>query len=335
MYKVLLDSGAWSAYTQKKTISIDAYMEYIRENIKYIDYYVNLDVIGDPLKSFENYKIMRDNGFTPIPVFHAETVSNTRTFLYKYLNYTNYVAIGAIAKMHTKRRIENLDLYFKSLVDDKGFPIAKFHGFGLTSLRILKYYPWFSVDSSSWVQYGRYGIILIPKRTNDHWDYKSEPYKVVVSSRRQDDQFHITKYSTSQKSQFSQYLEEIGYDYAKVSTNNLNRDKVNLVYYLGIQETILKNWPRKLEWSEGTTLLGDMRSRDKPPEEMKGENVIYIAGNFPIMNDIKKERELKEKYPTSFNRLISFFWKESGKTVLQLKKEDLDGSLQKGSTQQP
>jgi hypothetical protein len=130
-------------------------------------------------------------------------------------------------------------------------------------------------------------------------------------------------------------LEEIGYDYAKVSTNNLNRDKVNLVYYLGIQETILKNWPRKFEWSEGTTLLGDMRSRDKPPEEMKGENVIYIAGNFPIMNDINKERELKEKYPTSFNRLISFFWNESGKTVLQLKKEDLDGSLQKGSTQQP
>lgn len=331
MYKIMLDSGAWSAYTQGKEIPIDEYMQFIYDNKDCIDHYVNLDVIGDGRASLNNYRIMKDNGLDPIPVFHAGT---SVRFLYKYLEYTDYVAIGAIAKMHTKSRISNLDKYvWPKIVDRRGYPIAKFHGFGLTSLKIMSYYPWYSVDSSSWVQYGRYGIILVPYWRDNKWDYTGEPLKIIISSRKENQPKHfINMPDGMQKDMILRYFEETGFDYKTLSTHHISRDKINLVYYLGIQDQVLAIWPRRyIMWKKFTEYymeIMDTVKRDKVQEkkDRKDDNVIYIAGNFPVMKEIKEERAIKEQYPTRYNRLISYFFKDDIQVVLQLKREEINGT---------
>lgn len=339
MYKIMLDSGAWSAYTHGEKINVDKYIRFIYDNRRLIDHYVNLDVIGDGRASLNNYRVMRDNGLNPIPVFHAGT---SVRFLYKYLEYTDYVAVGAIAKMHTSSRIANLDKHiWPKIVDRRGYPIAKFHGFGLTSLKIMKYYPWYSVDSSSWVQYGRYGIVLVPplhRKTGD-WDYKGEPIKLVVSSRKEKHPKHFINLPDGiQKDTILRYFEENGFDYKTLSTHHISRDKLNLVYYLGIQDQVLSQWPRRYElWKRGDGFYAGRkveRDRVMGMNDRKDDNVIYIAGNFPVMKDIEEERAIKDKYPTRFNRLISYFFQEDIKTVLQLKREEIDGTESKGATQQ-
>jgi hypothetical protein len=52
--------------------------------------------------------------------------------------------------------------------------------------------------------------------------------------------------------------------------------------------------------------------------------ILYLAGNFPVMNDLEKEREmrryvLKKGYPT-YNRLVSFYHKKGAENVLTLNK---------------
>ena len=67
-------------------------------------------------------------------------------------------AIGKSAKV-----IEAwLDSLWERLVDSDGRPITRVHGFGLTSLPLMMRYPFYSVDSSTWVQWASRGLVLEP-----------------------------------------------------------------------------------------------------------------------------------------------------------------------------
>jgi hypothetical protein len=52
--------------------------------------------------------------------------------------------------------------------------------------------------------------------------------------------------------------------------------------------------------------------------------ILYLSGNFPQLSNIKKERifieRLKKKGET-YNRLISFYYREESETVLKLMEE--------------
>lgn len=45
--EIMLDSGAYSAFTQGRSVNLFDYMKYIEENADYISRYISLDVIGD------------------------------------------------------------------------------------------------------------------------------------------------------------------------------------------------------------------------------------------------------------------------------------------------
>ena len=67
---IMLDSGAFSAYTKGESVNLAEYMAYIKKYEKYFTCYVNLDVIGDAEASARNQAIMEANGLHPMPVFH-------------------------------------------------------------------------------------------------------------------------------------------------------------------------------------------------------------------------------------------------------------------------
>ena len=57
--------------------------------------------------------------------------------------------------------------------------------------------------------------------------------------------------------------------------------------------------------------------------------VLYLAGNFPLLNDINKEREFMRSIHNrqkSYHRLVSYFYPKTVDTVLQLKKEENNGT---------
>ena len=66
---ILLDSGAYSAFTKNKTVNLLEYMNFIRANPMVKDY-IALDVIGDSSLTIAFYDIMRIKGFDPIAVYH-------------------------------------------------------------------------------------------------------------------------------------------------------------------------------------------------------------------------------------------------------------------------
>tara|TARA_R110001632_G_scaffold229939_3_gene366849 strand:- start:1373 stop:2173 length:801 start_codon:yes stop_codon:yes gene_type:complete len=139
---LLLDSGAFSFYNSGKEICLNKYVESLKESP--FKKYFNLDVIGDAEGSFLNYKKMLELNTNPIPVFHADT---NLKYLQKYLDSTDFISVGGL--VGNKNIERNLDVVFSEI--DKGGYDVSVHGLGLTSVPILKKYPFYSVDSTSYV----------------------------------------------------------------------------------------------------------------------------------------------------------------------------------------
>jgi hypothetical protein len=159
-FNIFMDCGAYTAWTKGITINIHDYAKFLKRFSKLITVYPNLDVKGSVEKTELNLKILEDEGLTPLPVFHL----NTRRWdiLEKYIDKYEYIAVGAIAGEDTPQEelIRNLDTLFAMA---KRAPITKFHGFGFTIERLLKKYPFYSVDSTSWLSGNRYGAALSKK----------------------------------------------------------------------------------------------------------------------------------------------------------------------------
>lgn len=160
--KVFLDSGAFSAFTQGVSIDIGKYCDYIHENADIIEFPSVLDAIGDYKGTYHNQMEMERRGVRPLPCFHYGEPTEV---LEHYVANYEYITIGGMVPISTPQLRIWLDrLWADHLTHADGTPKVKVHGFGLTSLPLMFRYPWYSVDSSTWVQWAANGMILVPGR---------------------------------------------------------------------------------------------------------------------------------------------------------------------------
>jgi len=213
MIDVFLDSGAFSADSQKTPIDVWEYMAYINENFDYISTYVVLDVIGNAEETWKNQALMESEGLNPLPVYHVE---DPIEYLYKCLEY-DYFALGGMAGgIGHAARIAFLDKCFEIICDSKGnLPRSRIHGFGIMSPDLITRYPFFSLDTASWVAYTQYGMILIPK-TDRHgnYQYNKTPTRVFVTAKSPKTSIegaHIKNMTTSERQAVIKFIEKLGF----------------------------------------------------------------------------------------------------------------------------
>lgn len=158
--KVFLDSGAFSAYTQGVEIDMHKFCDYCLTNADIIENVSVLDAIGDCDGTWRNQMRMESLGVKPLPCFHyGEPVEVLEWYISRY----EYITIGGMVPISTPQLMVWLDRIWEDhLTNPDGTPKIKVHGFGLTSLPLMFRYPWYSVDSSTWVQWAANGMILIP-----------------------------------------------------------------------------------------------------------------------------------------------------------------------------
>lgn len=219
--ELFLDSGAYSAWTQGAPIDIQEYISFIKENIDVISVYANLDVIGiggkqpnmlTAQRTLENQKIMEDAGLHPVPCFHF---GEPYSFLEYYVKNYDYLALGVAGNSGVKLIPWLNECFSKYICDEQGMPKIKIHGFAVTSLKLLVTYPWYSVDSTSWVITGRMGSIFIPRYKNGKWLYDENSWKIAVSNRspgKKEAGKHITTLKPMEKKIFMDYIHEKGYE---------------------------------------------------------------------------------------------------------------------------
>lgn len=165
--RVFLDSGAFSAWTLGVKVDLPKYCDYVRTNYDILRFEEGtimasvLDGIGDPLKTYQNQKEMEQLGAPPLPCFHF---GEDERYLEYYVENYPYITIGGMvgkSKNDLRRWLDRI--WQKYLTDKDGYPKLKVHGFGLTTVDLMIEYPWFSVDSSSWIQAAAFGSIIHPQ----------------------------------------------------------------------------------------------------------------------------------------------------------------------------
>jgi len=167
--KIFIDSGAFTAFTKGTKVDLDAYIRYCHDNEDIIELISLLDEINpkDVNKAVEttlaNMAEMERQGLKGIlPTFH---MGEPEWVLKYYAEKYPYISLGGMVGISVKQLMMWLDrMWSKYLTHEDGTPKIKVHGFGITSLPAMLRYPWYSVDSSTWVQWSAAGMILLPGR---------------------------------------------------------------------------------------------------------------------------------------------------------------------------
>jgi hypothetical protein len=232
--KVFLDSGAFSAYTLGVTIPIPEYVEYIQRNRDIIRVEDGVlmaavkDGIGDALETYRNQLEMEDRGVRPMPCFHAG--EDERYLEYYVANY-EYISLGGMVGSSTSQLMVWLDrMWDRYLVDGAGHAKIKVHGFGITAIPLMERYPWYSCDSSSWIQSAAFGTIVHPKHG---------PLSVSEKSpSRHDKGQHVTTLTPVEQDYIFRELERTGFTYERLSTVYESRAAYNL-WAFGVINTLI------------------------------------------------------------------------------------------------
>lgn len=235
--KVFLDSGAFSAFFSNVNIDIQKYIRYIHENKDIIrvedgDLLASvLDGIGDPLKTYQNQCIMEKGGVRPLPCFHY---GEDPRYLEHYVKNYSYITLGGMVPISNKQLYYWLDeIWERYLIDSSGNAKIKVHGFGLTSFPLMERYPWYSCDSSSWIQAASFGAIVSDKHGPLHVSSESP-------NRHKSNQ-HITTLSELERQKVEQGIIEYGFNPERLSTVYQSRAIYNLHGYIRIQDKINKD----------------------------------------------------------------------------------------------
>jgi len=150
---IFADSGAVTAFTRGKKISVQEYSDWLLKWKHLFSVYANLDVLTNVQEGLDNLQYMESRGLDPLPVFHSsEDFAILEAFLDKY----DYVALGGVA-MNYRTSADFLKRWFLKCFKLAEATNTRIHGFGISAWDILKMFPWFSVDSSTWGGGFRFG----------------------------------------------------------------------------------------------------------------------------------------------------------------------------------
>ncbi len=148
--RVVLDSGAFTAWKAGKPIALDDYCRFIEGLPMKPWRYFTLDVIGDPEGSMRNYQTMLQRGFKPVPIF---TRGEDASVLDDYYKTSDLVGIGGLVGTQDNKGFVNGIM--------KRVAGRKVHWLGFTNIEYLKFYKPYMCDSSSWESGGRFASIRL------------------------------------------------------------------------------------------------------------------------------------------------------------------------------
>lgn len=178
--EVIVDSGAFSAWTRGVAIDLKEYARFccmVYELSKARMLFVNLDVIPgregrtptrgereeSALRGWENYMFMRQLGLPVMHVFHQH---EDLAWLRKLIQVAR--ADGTVAGISPANDVPVISRYgwllrvvqvLYECKNDEGLP--RTHGFGVTSPRLLELFPFFQCDSASWLASSLYGTVAV------------------------------------------------------------------------------------------------------------------------------------------------------------------------------
>jgi hypothetical protein len=237
------------------------------------------------------------HGLNPIPVVHfgAELDEMVKHIEAGY----KFIGLGGLGQEVTANKyIEWADRMFSKVICNtpNKKPAVQIHGFAMTSFPLLLRYPWWSVDSTSWMLSGAMGSLYVPHRRRGVWTFDSlirtnKPYTISFSKESPDTKLRLKHFDTSREKEqriIKDWLEYIGVPFGKmkgddiveygVSNRYKERHHANLLYFEMLRNA-LPEWPWAFEVNPPRTLFEETFDLiTKKPKHEKCQCTIFYSG---------------------------------------------------------
>jgi len=148
--RLVIDSGAFTAWKAGKPIALDDYCKFIEELSPTPWRYFTLDVVGDAKATLANYETMLKRGFEPVPIF---TRGEDPSVLEDYYATSDLVGVGGLVGTRNNKGFVN---GIMKRIGDR-----KVHWLGFTNIDYIKFYRPYMCDSSSWEAGARYASVKL------------------------------------------------------------------------------------------------------------------------------------------------------------------------------
>lgn len=265
-YFLILDSGAFTAWNSGVEINIDSLIEYMHQWKHVYTMAANLDKIPGvrrqaPTKQdvhiaaevgWKNSKYILSKGISQdklMPIFHQGEDFRWLKLMVEEEGF-RYIGISPSNDYTTEQRMFWLDEVYDYLIKLPNY--IKTHCYGMTSERLMRTYPAYSCDSTSWVLQAGFGMIATPFGNISMSD---DP-----NNFEKNDCYHTLP--AAEKEQIDLYIKQMGFEKQKLVRWDLEvdikgkkqiRDKAYMerrkfnVKYLLEWEKSYKHEPKKLK----------------------------------------------------------------------------------------
>ena len=218
---------------------LDNYMEAIRRTNRHLEFAVSLDIPYNGTASWEIFKEMTDEGLKVMPVYHY---GEPPELLKKYMDRSDYIGIGGLGQYNNKQNwLPFGNRTWKMILDGKGRPRVKVHGFAMSSFDLMRRWPWYSVDSTSACTFSRMGAIMLPShQASGTLDYAITPIIVPLAKGRHADKKFLGHRHPGGliHSTVVGYLETKGFTVEAATNSYIVRDAVNLSFMAECAKTL-------------------------------------------------------------------------------------------------
>lgn len=235
--KLFVDSGAYSAHTKGTEVDVDGYIKYLNDNAGVFSCIAQLDTIPGkfgqpktreelltaPKLSWENYNYMRDRVIDKdnlLPIFHqGDDFKWLKTMLETTYqgSHIPYIGVSPANDVTVSKKVPWLQQVFGVISESSNRNVCT-HAFGMTSLDLLETYPFTSADSTTWIQFARFGSIVVNKKN------------YIVSERLTDNPRHISHTPLVEK-RLQHIAEERGFAWEDIIARVDTRCQFNVMSY--------------------------------------------------------------------------------------------------------
>ena len=189
---LFLDSGAFTVRQNGQTFDLTNYADFVEKNNDFISVAANVDV-GSVDDIHNNFLYLRKKRNLK-KVFPIYQPFMPLSMLEMYLKEYQYVGLGTAGfNIGAPKQRKDYEVRYMFRAHEMAEKIGNcgFHGFAVTQTKIMKAFPWWSCDSTSWLMGAKFGKMsvfdpLTEKLVGIHWKDKKElaKYQRVLSLYR-------------------------------------------------------------------------------------------------------------------------------------------------------
>lgn len=196
---IMIDSGAFTAWTKDITLDVDKYLNWIDKWDEYITLFGQIDVIPDKnnnnleyindccQRTWQNYLYMTERMKSPKKLLYTFHFGEPFKWLKQALEYRDkdgkpieYMALGGLVGRSTPDRIKFLTECF-NIIANSSNPNIKVHGFGVSSANLWKSFPFESCDSFTPGMNANHGFSY-----DKYGAYRADDYQKIFKPRGYD-----------------------------------------------------------------------------------------------------------------------------------------------------